>query len=75
MNNRCLGMVNDMEIGRGGKYDMGDTPDISLIAKAYGVNSERVELSDNIEEKIYRFLSAPDSALIEIMFDNSEVTR
>jgi len=73
MNNRMLRMVNEMEQGRGGKYMMGDKPDFSLMAKAYGVNAERVILDEGIEEKIKEFLSAPGSALLEVIYDISEV--
>ena len=67
-NNRSLGMVKEMEIGKGGKYLLGSTPDFSLIAKAYNVESTRITLDDNAENAVCEFLSAPDSALLEIIY-------
>ena len=75
INNRTLGMVNDMESGRGGKYALGDYPDFSLLAKAYGVDAERTELCEGIHKKIGEFLAADGSALLEIIYNNSEVTQ
>ena len=67
-NNRALGMVNDMEIGRGGKYLLGDTPDFSLIAEAYKVPGRRIPLDANTEKTVSEFLAAPESALLEIIY-------
>lgn len=67
-NNRALGMVNDMETGKGGKYLLGDIPDFSLIAKAYNVPSRQIHLDDNTESAVHEFLSAPESALLEIIY-------
>ncbi|MBR6676797.1 MAG: thiamine pyrophosphate-binding protein [Clostridia bacterium] len=68
MNNRALGMVNDMEAGKGGKYLLGDTPDFSLLARAYGINSKRVDADENIESTVLSFLSAPSSEMLEIIY-------
>ena len=67
-NNRALGMVNDIEAGRGGKYLLGDTPDFSLIAKAYNIKSSQIRLDSGTESAVYEFISAPDSALLEIIY-------
>ncbi|MBE6587772.1 MAG: thiamine pyrophosphate-binding protein [Ruminococcaceae bacterium] len=68
MNNRTLGMVNDMEIGRGGQYLLGDKPDFSLLAKAYGVPSQRIALDGDSPKKVLDFLSEPESSLLEIIY-------
>ncbi len=67
-NNRSLGMVKDMETGKGGKYLLGETPDFSLIAKAYNIPSRRINLDSNTENTVYDFLSAAENALLEIIY-------
>lgn len=67
-NNRSLGMVNDMEIGKGGKYLLGDTPDFSLIAKAYNIPNSKINLDSKTESAVFEFISAPESALLEIIY-------
>lgn len=67
VNNRALGMVNDMEIGKGGKYLLGDKPDFTLLAKAYGVGARAVRLDDNIESEVLGFIKENESALLEII--------
>ncbi len=68
MNNRALGMVKDMEKGAGGKYCLGDYPDFSLVAKAYGVSAERIPLDENTPRKVYSFLCEDESSLLEIIY-------
>ena len=67
-NNRSLGMVNDMEIGKGGKYLLGDTPDFSLIAKAYNIPNSKINLDSKTESAVFEFISAPENALLEIIY-------
>ena len=67
-NNRALGMVNDMEIGKGGKYLLRDLPDFSLLAKAYGVDGKRIPLDENTEAEIASFLENGESSLLEIIY-------
>ncbi len=68
MNNRTLGMVDNMEIGKGGKYLLGDTPDFSLLAKAYNIPSQRIPLSEDSQKQVLDFLSSSESALLEIIY-------
>ena len=68
MNNRTLGMVENMEIGKGGQYLLGDTPDFSLLAKAYNIPSQRIRLSDNAAQSVLEFLSSKESSLLEIIY-------
>jgi acetolactate synthase-1/2/3 large subunit len=68
MNNRALGMVDNMEIGKGGKYLLGDTPDFSLLAKAYNVPAQRTGLSSETADLVEAFLADGESGLLEIIF-------
>lgn len=68
MNNRTLGMVENMEIGKGGKYLLGDTPDFSLLAKAYNVPSTRIGLDSETAKLVCDFLAAEESGLLEIIY-------
>lgn len=68
MNNRALGMVNEMEIGRGGRYLLGDTPDFTLLARAYGIDSEKIVIDESIESTVLSFLSSPSSEVLEIIY-------
>ena len=68
MNNRALGMVDNMEIGKGGKYLLGDTPDFSLLAKAYNVPAQRTGLSSETADLVEAFLSDGESGLLEIIY-------
>jgi len=67
MNNRALGMVRDMEIGKGGQYQLGDLPDFTLLARAYGVSGQKVSLDDRIFDTVSEFISSPSSGLLEIL--------
>ena len=61
-------MVDNMEIGKGGKYLLGDTPDFSLLAKAYNVPAQRTGLSSETADLVEAFLAAGESGLLEIIF-------
>lgn len=67
INNRTLGMVRDMECGKGGLYALGDYPDFSLIARAYGVQGSRIPLNADTEGAVYSFLEGEESGLLEII--------
>lgn len=68
MNNRTLGMVENMEIGKGGQYLLGDIPDFSLLAKAYNIPSQRIFLSESTARCVLDFLSSSESSLLEIIY-------
>ena len=68
MNNRTLGMVENMESGKGGKYLLGDIPDFSLLAKAYNVPAQRIALSEDSCRLVQSFLESPESGLLEIIY-------
>lgn len=67
-NNRTLGMVNDMETGKGGQYLLGDKPDFSLLAKAYGVAAKQIPLDENTKHELESFLESDESYLLEIIY-------
>ena len=68
INNRTLGMVEDMEIGRGGHYSLGSYPDFAMIATAYGIPSLQATFDDSTPEKVFEFLSSSQSSLLEIIY-------
>jgi len=70
LNNEYLGMVRqwqDMFFEK--RYSSVDmvNPDFQMIAKGYGIESEKVTERDKLEDSIHRFLSHEGSYLLEVM--------
>jgi acetolactate synthase-1/2/3 large subunit len=70
LNNEYLGMVRqwqDMFFEK--RYSSVDmiNPDFQMIAKGYGIESEKVIEREKLEESIHRFLSHEGSFLLEVM--------
>ncbi|MGJ3233771.1 biosynthetic-type acetolactate synthase large subunit [Marivirga sp.] len=70
LNNEYLGMVRqwqDMFFEK--RYSSVDmvNPDFQMIAKGYGIESEKVSERDKLEDSIHRFLSHEGSYLLEVM--------
>ena len=70
LNNEYLGMVRqwqDMFFEK--RYSSVDmvNPDFQIIAKGYGIESEKVTEREKLEDSIHRFLSHEGSYLLEVM--------
>ncbi|WP_375580504.1 biosynthetic-type acetolactate synthase large subunit [Marivirga tractuosa] len=70
LNNEYLGMVRqwqDMFFKK--RYSSVDmvNPDFQMIAKGYGIESEKVSEREKLEDSIHRFLSHEGSYLLEVM--------
>lgn len=70
LNNEYLGMVRqwqDMFFEK--RYSSVDmvNPDFQMIAKGYGIASEKVSEREKLEDSIHRFLSYEGSYLLEVM--------
>ena len=70
LNNEYLGMVRqwqDMFFEK--RYSSVDmvNPDFQMIAKGYGIESEKVSEREKLEDSIHRFLSHEGSYLLEVM--------
>jgi len=70
LNNEYLGMVRqwqDMFFEK--RYSSVDmvNPDFQIIAKGYGIESEKVTEREKLEDSIHRFLSHEGSFLLEVM--------
>jgi acetolactate synthase-1/2/3 large subunit len=70
LNNEYLGMVRqwqDMFFEK--RYSSVDmvNPDFQMIAKGYGIESEKVMEREKLEDSIHRFLSHEGSYLLEVM--------
>jgi acetolactate synthase-1/2/3 large subunit len=53
--------------------DLGDKPDLSLIAKAYGVGYLKVENSSQADEKLAAFLEKDETMILEVTVDPEEL--
>lgn len=79
MHNDCLGMVHELQTRQyGGRYvatslGCGD-PDFQLLAKAYGMESRRVENDADVPDAIAGMLRATGSYLLECRIDPDEPT-
>ncbi|ADU25768.1 biosynthetic-type acetolactate synthase large subunit [Ethanoligenens harbinense] len=79
MHNDCLGMVHELQTKHyGGRYvatslGCGD-PDFQLLAKAYGLESRRVENDADVPDAVARMLHAPGPYLLECRIDPDEPT-
>ncbi|MFT9077917.1 biosynthetic-type acetolactate synthase large subunit [Ethanoligenens sp.] len=79
MHNDCLGMVHEMQTkhydGRYTATSLGcGNPDFQLIAKAYGMESRRLQNDADASEAIAEMLHAPGAYLLECLIDPDEPT-
>ncbi len=77
--NRYLGMVreyqNNTYKGRYSVVDLSGSPDLSLIAQAYGMRFLRLEKREDEDEMIGAFLQGDDSVLMECVIDPMDVVK
>ncbi len=78
LNNRVLGMVN--EIQRNGKLhhfavDLPETPDFQILAEAYGIKSRRICKDEDMAPAIKEMLSHKGPFLLECVVDPEEGTK
>ena len=55
--------------------DLGNVPDLEMIAKAYGIPFFRIKNNNEIEDYINRFLKSTKGALMECMLDPMDVVK
>lgn len=79
LKNNYLGMVREYQhytySDRYSMVSLDGSPDLEMIAAAYGMPFERIENMDNIKEKIAAFLSLPGSGLMECMIDSYDLVK
>ena len=77
--NRYLGLVREHQhFAYHDEYnmvDLGDAPDLEMIAKAYGISYVRLEKKDNLQVKIDEFLSREGTTLMEVLVDPMDLVR
>lgn len=79
MHNDCLGMVHEIQTSRyGGRYmatSLGNgNPDFQLLAKAYGMESRRIQSNAEVPGAIAEMLRAPGAYLLECRIHPDEPT-
>lgn len=79
LKNNYLGMVREYQhytySDRYSMVSLDGSPDLEMIAAAYGMPFERIENMDNIKEKIAAFLSLPGSGLMECIIDSYDLVK
>lgn len=69
MKNKRLGMVRELQTNQYNDQliatDIGNYPDFVALAKAYGIEAERVSTMAEAEEKIEKLVSSPNAYLLE----------
>ena len=77
-NNGYLGLVREYQHNTYKEYsmvDLGNVPDLEMIAKAYGIPFFRIKNNNEIEDNINRFLKSTKGALMECMLDPMDVVK
>ncbi len=73
INNGHLGMIRQMQDlfyeARFTTSFLGDTVDLTAVAKGFGIQAERVAMDEDPEEAIARMASAPGPYMLEAMVD------
>ena len=79
MKNCYLGMVREFEhFNLNDRYAMvklNDSPDIGLIAKAYGIDYFEADNMKGIDKKISDFLNKDSAAIMQILIDPMDTVR
>ena len=77
LKNTVLGLVRQYQHynykDRFSVIDLGDKPDLSMIAKAYGIEYLKVENSRQADEKIAAFLEKDETMILEVTVDREEL--
>ena len=77
--NRYLGMVREYQKntynGRYSVVDLSGSPDLSCIARAYGMRFIRLEKSEEEDRAIEEFLRGDESVLMECVIDPMDVVK
>ncbi len=74
INNCCLGLIKqwqDIQYSEQFEVEL-ENPDFVAIAKAYGIESKRIELADNIYKTVQKAIKSNKPFLMEIMVDPQE---
>ena len=79
MANRYLGMVREFQQntynGRYSVVDLSGSPDLSMIAEAYGVRFIRISQRDQVDAAIEEFLCRDEAVLLECIIDPMDVSK
>ena len=79
LKNNYLGMVREYQHytynDRYSMVSLDGSPDLEMIAAAYGMPFERIATMDNIKEKVEAFLAIPGSGLMECIIDSYDLVK
>lgn len=77
LKNTVLGLVRQYQHynykDRYSVIDLGSRPDLSLIAKAYGIRYLKLENPGDTKEKLSEFLAGDESTILEVTVDREEL--
>lgn len=79
LKNNYLGMVREYQHytynDRYSMVSLDGSPDLEMIAAAYGMPFERIQTMENIEKKIKEFLAVPGAGLMECIIDSYDLVK
>ena len=53
--------------------DLSGNPDLSILAKAYGLSYDAISKNEEVSSKIAKFLSKKEGGILEVYIDSHEV--